>query len=69
MKHTTQQQQVIDLLESNHKISSAFVAAKLKVNAETAEELCNHAWAVQCRHWFFIRNFGKSELQLLEDGV
>lgn len=62
-----QQQQTLELQKNHKKISPALVCQKLKVSYECAEELCLWAWGRQAREAFFLRRFGKTEQEIMDE--
>ena len=55
------QEIVLNLMKKNKRISTFFVANKLKINLNIAQNLCEWAWRRQCRKWFFMRNTNYEE--------
>ncbi len=47
---------ILKLMDQNLRISPSFVANKLKVTSEMANDLCEWGWGHQCKKWFFMRN-------------
>lgn len=58
------QNQVLNLMKKNKRISAFFVANKLKVELNLAQHLCEWAWNRQCRKWFFMRNTDYTESEI-----
>lgn len=49
-----------EILKKEKRITPALLCRKLKVDIQSAQELCHSAYSYQCRDFFYIRRYGMS---------